>query len=800
MFWLLGIGMATTCTAGTQQLRHALRVDAGGAAQEVRLPDYLESESAADRAEIVRARYLLHVDTGVAPGLQAVYLPGVFAAARIAVNGHVVADRIESLQLERRGAGDRLLLATVPAEMLRPGTNELEITLASPRSVGLSTVWFGDERVLRGMYASKLLWQVHGPAGAAGVVLVLSLCVLVLWARQPGQTLYGYFGVGGMIWALHTLWRLMPDPLLVPPHLGIWRNLGYGFFVVPLVIFCLRLAEWRLPRFERLMWIALAASPLVLYGAHAAGELDNASSYVRLLWVASVAIGVCAVGIYALKRRDVQGVLILVTGVIALGFGVYDWLLARSAPDNNPIFLTSFSGLLFFPLVAWILIDGFVKAARELERLNVELEQRVADKSAQLRLALDDMRAAKDVAEAANRAKSKFLAAASHDLRQPTHALGLYVAALRAEGDRAKRAELVDRMGESIHALDTMFGALLDVSRMDAGAVHVETKPFALAPLLHRLAHELARAAEGKGLRLSVRIGRHPPGLHASSDPVLVERIVRNLLGNAVKHTESGGVLLACRWRRGAGDGTWRVEVWDTGPGIPREAHERVFEEFFQLRGRGHDRTSGMGLGLSIVKRTAQLLGHPVLLDSIEGRGSRFVVELPATALPPVPGSEVHADGSLAGLDVGLVEDDAEVREATTALLAHWGCRVVAAGSASELLERLAAVRAVRLAALIVDYELADGRNGAEAIAEVRAACATSVPALVISGASAPDQLLELQASGHDWMIKPVQASRLRGWLVEAARTAAAARATLDAAQRASVRGDDLQGFVPAAP
>jgi signal transduction histidine kinase/CheY-like chemotaxis protein len=799
LFWLLGIGVAATCTAQTQvlQLREALRVGAAGAAQKVDLPDAFERRSG--DPDVLRARYLLHADLGAAPGLSAIYLPGVFAAARIAVNGHVVADHLDDAQLARRGAADRLLLATVPGEMLRPGLNAIEITLASRQGIGLSTVWVGDERVLSEMHAHKLLWQVDGPAGAAGVVMVLSLCVLVLWARQPGQTLYGYFGLGGMLWALHTMWRLLPDPLLAPPHLGIWRNLGFGFFVVPLVVFCLRLAEWRLPRFERLMWLVLAASPLLLYGAQHFDALGSASSYLRLLWIASVAIGVVAVGLYAAKRRDAQGVLLLLTGVIALAFGVHDWLLDRDSPDNNPIFLTSFAGLLFFPLVAWILIDGFVKAARELERLNVELEQRVADKSAQLRLALDDMRAAKDVAEAANRAKSTFLAAASHDLRQPTHALGLYLAALRAEGDGEQRTELVDRMSESIHALDTMFSALLDVSRMDAGAVRVETKPFAVAPLLHRLAHEFAWTAEAKGLRLSVRIGRHPQGLHAASDPVLVECIVRNLLGNAVKHTESGGVLLACRWRRGVGDGHWRIEVWDTGPGIPADARERVFEEFFQLRDRGHDRSAGLGLGLSIVKRTAQLLGHPLLLDSIPGKGSRFAVELPATTAPVTAPAELQAQGSLAGVAVGLVEDDAEVREATCALLERWGCRVSAGDSADALLARLAEQPGVLLRALIVDYELAGGVNGSDAIAQVRRACGSQLPALVVSGASAPDRLLELQASGNDWMIKPVQAARLRSWLVQATRSRAALRDVVAAAKVPRAAADDGQGLAPAA-
>lgn len=768
---LLAVTFAGPCAAQTQlrEVRDALRSGSHGIAEAISLPDYVEHRDA--DPEILVATYRMRADLGPAPGLTAVYLPGVFASARIAVNGHVVADRINARQMSRRGGADRLLLATVPGEMLHPGFNEVEVTLASRQAIGLSTVWLGDENALREMHARKLLWQVNGPAAAAGVVLVLSLCVLVLWVRRPGHTLYGYFGIGGMVWALHTIWRLLPEPVLGPPHLAIWRNLGYGFFIVPLVIFCLRLAQWRLPRFEQGMWLTLAISPVVLYVAQHAGVLGSASAYLRLLWIGAVAVGVYAVGLYALMRRDTQGVLLLATGFLALAFGVHDWLVDQNSADNNPIFLTSFSGLLFFPLVAWILIDGFVQAARDLERLNAELEQRVADKSAQLRHALDDMRAAKDAAEAANRAKSTFLAAASHDLRQPTHALGLYVAALRAEKNPAQQADLAGRMSESIAALNTMFNALLDVSRMDAGAVHVDVRPFAIAPLLHRLAHECSRQAEDRGLRLSVRVGANRQRLNALSDPVLVERILRNLLGNAVKHTHEGGVLLACRWRQGEGSGRWQVEVWDTGPGIPAAARERIFEEFFQLGDVQGDRTGGMGLGLSVVRRMAQLLGHRVRLDSVEGRGSRFVLELPATAEPAAAAAEMRSNDSLAGLGVGIVEDDPGVRNATRVLLEGWGCMVTAGASTDELLTQAGAVPDERLQALIVDYELRDGRNGIEAIEAVRLACGKALPALIISGASAPDRLLELQASGHEWMIKPVPALRLRSWLVHTMRS-----------------------------
>jgi signal transduction histidine kinase len=773
--WLLWLVVAVPCGAQTQrdarvppqQLHEAVRERPGEAARPVPLPDFVTARPGG--AETASAVFRLHADLGPDPRPIALYLPGVYGSPRVSINGHVLLDRIASPLSGHRGNADRLLLATLPTEFLRPGRNDIEVMLASPRGVGLSAVWVGDEGVLRTMHSHKLFWQVTGPLVAAAVIMALSLCVLVLWARRPGQTLYGYFGIGGMLWSLHTIWVVSPDRLLPAPHQGIWFNYAYALFVAPLVVFCLRLAEWRLPKLERSMWIGLALGPILLYAANFAG-IDNAQAYWRLLWIGTVVVGVYAVGAYALKRRDTQGTLLLATGVIALAFGVRDWLVDQTSADNNPVFLTSYSGLLFFPLVAWILIDGFVQAARELELLNAGLEQRVAEKSAQLRLALEEMRAAKDAAEAANRAKSSFLAAASHDLRQPTHALGLYMAALRGETHGGRRSELAERMSESIAALNAMFNTLLDVARMDAGAVLVEVRPFALDALLHRLAHELSSEAADRGLRLSVRIGGNPQRLNALSDPLLVERIVRNLLANGVKHTGSGGVLLACRLRGASGQPHRRVEVWDTGPGIPAAQRERVFDEFFRLGHPERDRTGGMGLGLSIVKRLSQLLGHRLTLDSNEGRGSRFAVEIPATALAAAPKVEARPSGTLDGLRVGVLEDDPEVREAMRTLLEGWGCVVTAAACAEELVAAAAKRPADALHALIVDYQLGKGRTGIEAIGIARRTCARDAPALIVSGASAPDRLLELQASGFDWMIKPVPAPRLRSWLILAMR------------------------------
>ncbi|MEO6746433.1 MAG: ATP-binding protein [Caldimonas sp.] len=711
--------------------------------------------------------YRLRADLGQIPARTTIYLPGVFAHARVAVNGHTVADHIRSpLPRHPRGA-DRLVLAPVPSEFLRSGANDIEVMLVAPRMTSLSRVWIGDEDELRHMHDRKAFLAVTGPIIAAAVISALSLCVLVLWARSPVETLYGYFGIGGLLWALHTVWTVVPDPLLNPPHLGIWWTMGYPFFVTPLVIFCIRLARWHLPGFERVLWIGILAGPVILYAADAGGVLEDALMYWRLAWIGAVAVGVAAVGRYALQQRSTQGVLLLTTGALALGFGVRDWLLDRELSDNNPVFLTNYSGLLFFPLVAWILIDGFVKTARELKQLNIELERRVTAKGAQLQEAVEDMRVAKEAAEAANRAKSTFLAAASHDLRQPAHALGLYLAALRGEDTNVGQSVVIDRMAASVAALDTMFNALLDISRMDAGALEVDAHAFSLKSMLHRLAEEFSREATEKSLRLSVRVSAAVTGRNALSDPLLLERIIRNLLDNAVKHTRVGGVLLSCRVR-GESGGRLRVEVWDTGPGIPPADRERVFDEFFQLGNAERNRAAGLGLGLSIVRRLANLLDHPLRLVSTVGRGTRFVLDLPTTGLAVRSASSDLQIGTLKLLRVGVIDDDPEVRSAMRVLLERWGCVVTTGASSGELIALAGDRPAERLQALIVDYQLSEGRTGLDAIAEFRRAYGDTPPALIVSGASAPDRFAELKASGFEWLTKPVPAVRLWQWLSQA--------------------------------
>lgn len=383
----------------------------------------------------------------------------------------------------------------------------------------------------------------------------------------------------------------------------------------------------------------------------------------------------------------------------------------------------------------------------------------------------NELQRAHAAAEAADESRARFLAAASHDLRQPAHALGLYLAALRAGPLAPAQAEIAERMQGSVAALDSLFAALMDVSRMDAGAVMPQWDTVALAPLLRRLADEWALPAEARGLRLSLHLS--DPGATTVTDPLLLERVLRNLLANAVRYTARGGVLLACRLRGGAQPGAgaadattlrhWRIEVWDTGCGIAPADQARVFDEFFQAAAAPAG--AGLGLGLSIVQRLARLLQLQVGLRSVPGRGSVFWVDglAPAGQGALAAVAERGRMRRLEGLGVAVLEDDAEVRDAMRRLLQLWGCRVVDADTADDLLSRWPLP--ARPDALVADLRLAQGRSGPAEVARLQAAWGTALPVLWVSAETAAGGLRRALPEGQPTLTKPVSPARLRAWL-----------------------------------
>jgi signal transduction histidine kinase/CheY-like chemotaxis protein len=762
---LIAAGNAAAALQAPVTLVRAERIEPDGRVTVVKLPDEVED------ANIVERRYRLAFDAGaeISPDPMDLYLPGLLAPARITFNGHLVFNRLREPLGPRPTNLNAMRVIDLPPAYWVAGVNRIEITLRAPRYISLSRVIIGPYAPVRAMHDRKAVAVVFGPMLVATVIVCLGASVLLIYLRRRAEPMYAYFAIGAIAWGLHTAWTILPEAPLPGVHNGIWWTALYAFFVFMLLLFALRFAGYVLPRLERGLLQFSASVPLLLYAAHAVGVVNLAATGLRLGLVVAAFATLAAVARSAWRQRSVDSSLLVLASFAAASFGLRDWIVFQRMDDNFPVALAPYSALPLVVLVAWFLIDRFVRTAESLEDLNRDLEGRVERKGAELVAALDHMRAARDWAESANRAKSRFLAAASHDLRQPIHALGLYLGALRQRPLDAQARDIAQRMDASLGALDTMFNALLDISRMDAGVVLPQPRAFDLEAVLRRLVEESAPQAAQRGLRLALHIGLRPGGApcNAMGDPMLLERVLRNLIGNGVKYTQVGGVLVSCRVR----SEKWRVEVWDTGPGIPEAERERVFDEFYQVGNPERDRRSGLGLGLSIVRRIARLMNLPLALHTRVGRGTRFVLDLPATdeAVPPVrlPGPM----GSLHGMTVAMVEDDPEVRESMCTLLESWGCRTIDGSDAEEVLAQQPAGPGGPCA-LIVDLRLRGTRDGIGEVALLRAAYGGALPALIVSGDSAPERVRLMQDSGLPWLSKPVPAERLRRWLLSAAEAA----------------------------
>ncbi len=370
-------------------------------------------------------------------------------------------------------------------------------------------------------------------------------------------------------------------------------------------------------------------------------------------------------------------------------------------------------------------------------------------------------------AEAANRAKSQLLAAASHDLRQPLHALGLYTAALAAHACEAPWRPLVTNVQNAVEALEAQFAQLLDLSRLEAGALTPERSRVALAPLLARVAAEWRPQAAAKGLVLRFV----PTRLAVDSDAALLERMVRNLVANAVRYTTQGGIVIGGR-RRGM---LVSVVVADTGRGIADEHRDRIFEEFYQVKGGGDamPAPAGMGLGLAIVRRLARLLAHDIAVVSTVGRGSCFRIDAPRTAdaAHAFAGRASPGHPTLKDALVAVVDDDPASVDAMTELFSVWGATVVGGRDTPTLLAALG--RWARYPDLVVaDLRLDNGESGIVAVRALRDELGFAVPALIVSGDTSAAAERAARAAGMTLLGKPVVAT-----VLEAVATALVARA-----------------------
>lgn len=402
-------------------------------------------------------------------------------------------------------------------------------------------------------------------------------------------------------------------------------------------------------------------------------------------------------------------------------------------------------------------VTAYQRASLRLRELADTLEHRVRSRTEELSAVNVELAQAKAAADRANAAKTRFLAAATHDLIQPISAARMFLGAFDPEDASAPRLQTLHRqLDDSLAAAEQLLAGLLDISRLEAGAQPMQVEVLHLSEVLNPLAAEFAALARQQGITWRAISTR----AIVRTDPALLRRVLQNFLSNALRYTDSGRVLLGCRrQRRGV-----RIEVWDTGPGIPEARRGEIFEEFRRLRKNDRQGRAGLGLGLAIAERVARLLGHPIGVRSIEGRGSVFWIEVPwgepATLRSARPATADLAPSALQGLTVLVIDNEPAVLEGMTTLLERWGCTVVADRGQPNLAAR--AVHWPEIDLALIDYHLDDGLSGIALLEDCQRSRVRRIPGIVIT-ADHTDAAREAAASaGYEVLPKPASPARLR--------------------------------------
>jgi CheY-like chemotaxis protein/nitrogen-specific signal transduction histidine kinase len=403
---------------------------------------------------------------------------------------------------------------------------------------------------------------------------------------------------------------------------------------------------------------------------------------------------------------------------------------------------------------------GLMSFARNYNRMLTEsLRNRLEKQALAERLALQnvDLERARVDAEQANRSKTQFFTAASHDLRQPLHAMGMFASALTEKARDPEVAGVVASINVSVKALEALFNELLDISKLDSGVIKPRLSHFALDEVFDRLRGEFTAEAAAKNLRLTIARSGHV----VASDASLLERIIRNLVANAVRYTSAGEIAVTAT----PVDGTLRIDVCDTGIGIRAQDRQRIFEEFCQLGNPGRTSKKGMGLGLSIVQRLCELLGYTIRLASEYGKGSTFSFDVPLgnpdLQRGVAPDTTASDPADLTDKLVIVVDDEGEILEGMKVLLAGWGAQVISSTTGDDV---VAAVYEAGIPPdlLIVDYRLGDGDNGIQIAQRIRQELDPELPAILVTGSTTPDLAAQAHAAGLGFLLKPVMGNELR--------------------------------------
>lgn len=565
------------------------------------------------------------------------------------------------------------------------------------------------------------------PATLAGYVAGIGVIALLYWSIMPASVMLPWLSVFAVIW-LGRAWTARQFPRAAPQTLADWQR-------------------WRdYGNIGTLSSGALWGATAWIFYPH--GDNIQQVGLIILVYtfcVAAVPVLCTQPGIYL--------------AFASLSFAP----MAVRIASEGTVYAYQLAGLLLLIIsLTNVLARSYRQAMQRVINLNLQADELLV----QLRVEKLAADAARRDAEVANRSKTQFFTAASHDLRQPLHAMGLFAEALRNKSHDDEVAHLVNSINASVDALEELFSELLDITRIDSGGVAVNPQHFEIDDIFRKLQLHFEPTAFEKGIALRLRGHKHM--VHA--DPLLVERILRNLVSNAIRYTQDGTVLVGCR-KRGH---CVLLQVWDTGPGISEQEQGRVFDEFYQVEGSNiantHER-KGLGLGLSIVKRLAGLMEAPITIRSQLGHGTVFTLELPPGKAIPAAITTVPGKGpvglTLEGRLIVVVEDEPAVRSGLEALLRGWGAKIVSfdsvASCAAWAQETDPTVITPDL--LIVDYRLENGKNGVEAIGVLRDRFGMQVPAIMVTGSTMTGPEKEAQDKNFHLLIKPVVPNKLRAMI-----------------------------------
>ena len=687
-------------------------------------------------------------------------------AHRVWLNGQLVHSTLPRRGWLTLGAPH---LIDVPGGAVRPGQNTLVVEMHCAAQCGLTPVTLGRKADLQGAY-----WIYRVVTRDLLVVLnivciTFSLFVVTLWWMRRQEATAGLFGLLMTVGALRNCRYFVEGDLQLSANVDSWL-----YFTAHVLATCLQswfilaLSRTHWPALHRVLCVVLPGFPLI---ALAAMPWDPGLTHTRNILQGTLLL-LLPPSMLMLKRSHtlVPGNLLFGMGVgwlLALLASIHDFALGRIVGNVTFSYWLPWAIPMMMPQFAMLVIKRIATAFDEIEQANQHLEAKVAERTREL--------------AAANAAKSHFLASASHDLRQPVAAIGLITDLLQSRVTDPALRSLTDRLTRAVNSMESLLKGLLDLSRLDSGTVDVQRRRVKLQPLLEAVTNHEMESARHKGLRLRIR----PTDATVWTDPVLLEQVLRNLVGNAIRHTTQGGVLVGMRRRGNA----WVLQVWDSGPGIEPADQQRIFEAFVQLSNPARERSQGLGLGLAIVQRAATLLDHAVGVRSVVGRGSVFSVTMPAATLAHGVGHRTGNGNGIAASDstlqagptgastalpaiparrVLVIEDDRGLRDTLVSLLQSWGVAEVHAGDS---LASVSALPAGCWDLVVSDHRLGDG-TGREVIAHLRSA-QPGLPALILTGDTSPEQLAELARSGLPVLHKPFRSEKMRAMIVDTMARAA---------------------------